>query len=69
MNHLAAEGIGSLIHYPLACHQQACYAELNRYECPISEAAANEVVSLPISPVMSDEQVDYVVKVVNQWRR
>ncbi|KRT55833.1 dTDP-4-amino-4,6-dideoxygalactose transaminase [endosymbiont of Ridgeia piscesae] len=65
--YLTANGIESLIHYPVVCHKQNCYAELYNHDCQVAEQAANEVVSLPISPVMTLEQMEYIVEVTNRW--
>lgn len=60
---LARAGVATLIHYPLAPHQQSAYAELGlaRGSFPISEVIHDEVLSLPMWPYMSDEQVQQVV--------
>jgi dTDP-4-amino-4,6-dideoxygalactose transaminase len=60
-------GIGTLIHYPLPPHQQQAYNEWRERSYPITEAIHREVLSLPISPVMSDEQVSGVVAACNAW--
>ncbi len=63
---LLDRGVHTVIHYPIAPHQQQAYAkELSHLQFPLSEALHREVVSLPISPVMSDEQVGHVIQVVN----
>ena len=64
--HLAAAGVGTLIHYPLAPHMQGAYADLGLPEgsFPVSERMAEEVLSLPIGPHLSDEEVDYIVSQV-----
>lgn len=67
MEHLAANGIDSLIHYPLICHKQKCYTELQAHNCPIAEQAAKEIVSIPISPVMTREQMEYVADAMSRW--
>lgn len=62
---LAAAGIGSMIYYPVPLHQQEVYADLCRgVSLPVSEAVAQEVISLPIFPQMTLEQVDRVCEVV-----
>ncbi|MEY4775645.1 MAG: hypothetical protein RL759_158 [Verrucomicrobiota bacterium] len=63
---LLAQGVHTAIHYPIAPHKQAAYArELGGLSFPLTEAMHREVVSLPISPVMSDEQVSRVVAMAN----
>ncbi len=61
---LAAAGIATQIHYPTPPHLQEAYRDLGWGEgtFPISEAIHREVISLPIGPQMSDEQVDAVIE-------
>jgi dTDP-4-amino-4,6-dideoxygalactose transaminase len=66
-NYLAENGIQTQIHYPIPPHKQKAMSQFNDLSFPISERIHNEVLSLPISPVMNDEEVDFVVKTVNQW--
>ncbi|GLB50009.1 DegT/DnrJ/EryC1/StrS family aminotransferase [Neptunitalea lumnitzerae] len=65
--YLEENGVQTLIHYPVPPHKQLAYAEFNGYEFPITEAIHNEVLSLPISPVMKDSEVSEVIKVVNSY--
>lgn len=65
--HLSANGIQTLIHYPIPPHLQKAYTEFNNLCYPITERIHNEVLSLPISPVMTNEEVFKVVQVVNQF--
>jgi dTDP-4-amino-4,6-dideoxygalactose transaminase len=58
--------VHTAIHYPIAPHHQQAYAkELSHLKLPLSEALHREVVSLPISPVMTEEQVSYVASCIN----
>ena len=50
-----------MIHYPMPPHQQEAYPELHGLNLPATEAIHREVLSLPISPVMSDADVDQVL--------
>ena len=61
--HLTAQGIQTLVHYPIPPHVQGAYAELGlpADSLPLATAAANETLSLPIWPQMQPEQVDAVV--------
>jgi len=65
---LNAAGVGTLIHYPVPPHRQPAYREWNARSYPITEQIHREVLSLPISPVMSDAQVGAVVAACNAWR-
>ncbi len=65
--HLENCGIQTLIHYPTPPHLQQAYTELSRLELPITEAIHNEVLSLPISPVLTDEEINMVVQAINTY--
>lgn len=64
---LATAGIQTLIHYPIPPHRQAAYADLSiaKGGLPIAEQLAEEVLSLPIGPHMSDADVETVIAAVN----
>lgn len=67
--HLAECGIQTQIHYPVPPHLQPCYREsLDHGPLPITESLHKAVLSLPISPVMTQSQVSAVVSGVNSWR-
>lgn len=63
---LASEGVGTLIHYPVPAHLAGAYQDLGGKvgDFPISEAAANSVLSLPIGPHLSTAQVDKVIAAI-----
>jgi dTDP-4-amino-4,6-dideoxygalactose transaminase len=62
---LGDAGIGSMIYYPVPLHRQEVYAELCRgVRLPVAEAVAQEVISLPIFPQMTLDQVERVCAVV-----
>lgn len=63
--YLQENGVQTLIHYPIPPHKQECYANLNRVNLPITDKIHAEVLSLPISPVMTDEEVEKVCNVIN----
>ncbi|MCF8380676.1 MAG: DegT/DnrJ/EryC1/StrS family aminotransferase [Bacteroidales bacterium] len=65
--YLSDQDIQTLIHYPIPPHKQRAYKELNKLLFPITEQIHNEVLSLPISPVMSDKVVFEVVEVINKF--
>lgn len=60
-------GIQTIIHYPIPPHKQKAYEEWNDYSFPISEKIHNEVLSLPISPVMNEEEVTKVIHILNNF--
>lgn len=61
---LERRGISTVIHYPLSPHQQACYEDCNFGPLPIAEQLADEVLSLPMSPDLSVEEVQYVINTI-----
>ncbi|HOI91867.1 MAG TPA: DegT/DnrJ/EryC1/StrS family aminotransferase [Candidatus Rifleibacterium sp.] len=65
--HLAAKGIQTMIHYPIPPHKQQAYKDMNHLHLPITEKIHQQVLSLPISPVMTDEEVLKVVEAVNEF--
>lgn len=66
--YLTDNGIQTLIHYPIPPHKQEAYKELNHLHFPITEQIHREVLSLPISPVMQDDEVKCVVNAVNAFK-
>lgn len=66
-NYLLANGIQTMIHYPIPPHQQKALSEWNNLSFPITEQIHQEVLSLPISPVMTNDEVDYVIKILNKY--
>ncbi len=65
--YLSDNDIQTVIHYPIAPHQQLAYKEFASLSFPITEQIHKEVISLPISPIMTDEEVDYVISKVNNY--
>ncbi len=65
--HLKAAGIDTLIHYPIPPHQQQAYLDYQHMLLPLTEVIHQEVVSLPIGPTMSMEEVNRVVAAVNTF--
>lgn len=59
--HLKANGVETLVHYPIPPHRQSCYGEMSDLSLPVAEALAAEILSLPISPSISDAEVSYVI--------
>lgn len=66
-NYLTENGVQTLIHYPIPPHKQEAYKEWNNLSFPITEQIHHEVLSLPISPVISDEEVKEIIKVINNY--
>jgi len=66
--HLSDKGIQTLIHYPIPPHKQQAYPELNGLSLPITEKIHREVLSLPISPVLTEGEVKIVVSIINSYK-
>ena len=71
-DYLDQNGIGTVIHYPIPPHKQECYAQepwnTPQLSLPITEMIADCELSLPISPCMSQEQIEYVVEKINTFK-
>ena len=64
---LFSKGIETNIHYPIPPHKQQAYKELCDLSFPISENIHQEIISIPISPIMTNAELKYVVDVVNEY--
>ena len=65
--YLTDNGIQTLIHYPIPPHKQKAYRDFNHISLPLTERMHEEVLSLPISQVMTIDEVTKVVKVLNNF--
>ncbi len=66
---LSAAGIGSAVYYPVPVHRQEAFAAENaRARLPAAEEAARQVLSLPMYPELTDEQIDEIARIVRQAR-
>ena len=61
-SYLEEQGISTVIHYPIPLHLQPCYSDYAQYHLPVAEMLAGEVLSLPISPVLREEETEYICK-------
>jgi dTDP-4-amino-4,6-dideoxygalactose transaminase len=61
--HLSAAGIDTMVHYPAALTRQPAFAGLASRECPVAVSAAGQLLSLPLSPRLKDEDI---VRVANE---
>lgn len=66
-DYLEKNGVGTVIHYPIAPHKQECYKEWNIMSLPITERIANEELSLPIGPSISIKEIEEIVSFINQF--
>ncbi len=67
LKHLNDRGVQALIHYPVPPHKQKAYNEWNQFHIPITEKVHSEVLSLPISQVITDEEATLVNEAVNSF--
>jgi dTDP-4-amino-4,6-dideoxygalactose transaminase len=64
---LLENGIQTMIHYPIPPHQQKAFSDWNHLSFPITEKIHQEVLSLPMSPVLTMDEVDFIVSILNQY--
>jgi len=65
--YLTENGIQTLIHYPIPPHKQRAYKYYNNLSFPITEKIHQEVLSLPISPVLLSEEVERIIEILNAY--
>lgn len=67
--YLLENGIETLIHYPVPVHMQEAYSDLgySRGNFPVAESYADEILSLPLYPYIPEENLSYIVQVINQF--
>ena len=66
-DYLKQNGIETMIHYPVPPHKQKALKNWNHLSFPITEKIHKEVLSLPISPVITADEVDFVIQKLNLW--
>ena len=66
-DYLKQNGIETILHYPVPPHKQKAFKNWNHLSFPITEKIHNEVLSLPISPIMTADEVDFVIQKLNSW--
>jgi dTDP-4-amino-4,6-dideoxygalactose transaminase len=64
-NYLSEHDIQTLVHYPIPPHMQMAYKQLNGISLPITEKICVEVLSLPMSPLLENEELDIIIRHVN----
>jgi len=69
IDHLTQRGIGCSIYYPIPIHKQSYYLEALHYQpsLPVAERTASEVLSLPVHPALSQQDLDMIVQAVNAF--
>jgi dTDP-4-amino-4,6-dideoxygalactose transaminase len=68
-DYLASCDVQTVVHYPIPPHQQKAYQSLNNMSFPIAEAIHRDVISLPMSPVMPEEEIKYVIEMCNLFKQ
>ncbi len=66
--YLSDNGVQTIIHYPTPPHKQPAYREWNHLSFPITEEIHRTIISLPISPVMTNDEIQKVTEIVNVYR-
>ena len=64
---LSEQGIGTAIHYPIPVNEQPVYSTVPNPPCPVSARLAQEVLSLPVYPGLTDKELEYICNTLNRW--
>lgn len=67
--YLESKGVETLIHYPTPLHLQEAYSEYSSLSLPVAENLQQQILSIPISPVTTDEEVQHVIESINDFVR
>ena len=65
--YLFKKGIETLIHYPIPIHKQVAYKEWNHLNFPVAEQLHNEILSLPLNPVMTLSEANKIAQIINLY--
>lgn len=65
--YLHTQGIETLIHYPIPPHKQQCYQDWHHLSLPVTEQIHREVLSLPMSPVLAEQDIQMIIEKVNEF--
>ena len=71
MNHMGAKGISTGIHYPIPCHLQPVFSnhpQGNLGSLPFTEELCNHIVSIPVFPLLEEEEVDRIIAAVRSFK-
>ncbi len=64
---LREKGIGTAVHYPIPLHRQPVFEHcVNKYNCPVADTLATEVLSLPVHPLVTDKEKAYIAACINE---
>lgn len=64
---LLKKGVQTLIHYPIPAHKQLAYKSFGNTSLPIAETISKEILSLPISPVITKKEINTIIEAVNAY--
>ena len=65
--YLEKKGIQTVVHYPIPPHKQLAYKELNHLVLPVTEGIHKEVLSLPMSPVITEKELSIIIETLNGY--
>ena len=65
--YLENNGVQALIHYPIPPHKQKAYKTRNEESYPITEKIHREVLTIPMSPVMTEVEIERVIDLLNKY--
>ncbi len=67
INYMTDKGIGTLIYYPVPPHHQKALKEYNNLSMPVTEAIHREVISIPLNPSLSEDQLHFIMERINRY--
>jgi dTDP-4-amino-4,6-dideoxygalactose transaminase len=67
-SHLQKHGVSTVIHYPTPPHLQACYVDFHNFQLPLAACLSSEVLSLPISPDLTNSELTQVVNSIKSFK-
>ena len=67
-DYLLKNDIETIVHYPVPPHKQEAYKKYNTLSFPVAEQLAQEVLSLPISPLLTEEEQNHIITVLNNFK-
>jgi dTDP-4-amino-4,6-dideoxygalactose transaminase len=67
IDYLTANEVGYLMHYPIPPHKQSAFSKFNHLSLPVTEAIHEKVVSIPLSPLMTELEIDKVISILNSY--
>ena len=67
VNYLKQNQIETLLHYPIAPHKQVALKEFSALQLPLTEQIHKNIVSLPISPVITEKEITQIIQTLNKY--